>query len=110
MAAELRHVSFLLELQEDANRDHLKECVCNFDILTTSNFHMLNQVFKAFNPFLLTFQGWPHTDISPIGALLTMFAAERCLGQEISKQGMTDSSLQHLLIPEDFEKVADASF
>ena len=43
-------------------------------------------------------------------ALLTMFAAERCLDRELTRTELIDRSLSTLLEPEDFDEAFNVSF
>ena len=43
-------------------------------------------------------------------ALLTMFAAECCLGRELTRTELIDGSLSTLLEPEDFDEAFNVSF
>ena len=54
-------------------------------------------------------QGWPRMNVSPIQALLALFAAERQLKREISHQEMLDGTLGALLIDNDFTEASNVS-
>ena len=48
-------------------------------------------------------------DITPMEALLTLFAAERWLGRELTKSELLDGSLSKLLEAEDFDEAFNVS-
>ena len=51
----------------------------------------------------LILQGWPHTDVDPLTALLTLFAYEKRTGKILTDKQIHDGELHDLLQPEDFE-------
>ena len=51
----------------------------------------------------LILQGWPHTDVDPLTALLTLFAYEKRTGKILTDKQIHDGELRDLLHPEDFE-------
>ena len=51
----------------------------------------------------LILQGWPHTDVDPLTALLMLFAYEKRTGKILTDKQIQDGDLRDLLQPEDFE-------
>ena len=54
-------------------------------------------------------QGWLQVNVSPIQAVLALFAAEWQLKREISHQEMLDGTLAALLIDDDFIEASNVS-
>ena len=54
-------------------------------------------------------QGWSDTTLSPLSALMVLFAYERQTGQTLTDKQLTDGSLANLLTEEDYKAAGDVS-